>query len=136
MIYIANVSMSHHLYWLSGKSGLKPKRSFTFGVNVKKPILMHAISLYFVYPVFKSSVSQLSGLTLSELQNIPRLALPPLSANATGLFHTSSAELDEVAKSQAAIAPQHVLREDSLNGTDAINLGFRPFDVFNATRSG
>ena len=63
---------------------------------------------------------------------IPRLSLPPLSDNATALFHTSSTEIKEVSELQATIAPKQVLHEESLNGTDAVNLGFRPNDVFNS----
>jgi hypothetical protein len=66
------------------------------------------------------------------LQEIPRLPLTRLSDNATLLFRTPSAELEDVAGLQAAVAPKHVLGKDSLNGTDANNLGFRPTDVFNA----
>ena len=71
-------------------------------------------------------------MSLSELQNIPRLALPSLSTNATELFRTSSAELAKVSKLQAAVAPKNVVTVASLNGTDGANLGFRPIDVVNA----
>ena len=81
---------------------------------------------------FSISVFKFQGITLSELLKIPRLPLPLLSDNATALFHTSSTELKEVSNLQANVAPKQVLHEESLNGTDAINLGFRPNDVFNA----
>ncbi|XP_028405797.1 uncharacterized protein LOC114528378 [Dendronephthya gigantea] len=83
------------------------------------------------YGEARNNVSKLiKGLPLSTLQNIPRLSLSELNANATTLFQTSADELEKLSKLRATIAPK-VIFKGSLNGTDA-SFGFRISDVLKA----